>query len=86
MQSTPNLGARSPLSNGTLVVSLPRIVEVFLPILENPILDFCSNDFEWTVPKKNNRDGIKVDVGSSMKAWRILIRSIHKKEIEKDIS
>lgn len=64
----PNLGAGSPLANGNLTVYISSIGEVFSPILKGLNLDFLSNDFEWMVPKRKNRGGIKANVGSSVKA------------------
>ena len=61
---TPEVGAISPFKNGTLVISLPGIVEVLSSTSGCPNLDIFNRDFEWTVLKRKNRGGNKEDVGS----------------------
>lgn len=80
-----NLGASSPLTNGTLVVFLLGIVEVFSTIFEGPSLDFLTNEIEWTVPKRKIRARNRADIGLTMRIGRPLIRKFYQKEIKKDI-
>ena len=80
------LGNGSLLIDGTLVVSLPGIIEMLFPTPKLQNLDLLINDDEWIVPKYKPRGGYKVDFVPSTRIRRPPNSNVCQKEIEKDVA